>query len=102
MKCLTIHEPFAWLIVDAVRLGIPNPKDVENRLLTELGVVFGPGTEFRSHNPGRWQKAAGAWSWSFSGDGVDVGSPDTVAECLKATRLERGSHGTIYAEDDGK
>ena len=31
MKCLTIMEPFAWLIVDAVRLGIPHPKDIENR-----------------------------------------------------------------------
>jgi len=31
MKCLTIMEPFAWLIVDAVRLGIPNPKNIENR-----------------------------------------------------------------------
>lgn len=33
MKCLTIHEPFAWLIVDLPRYGVAG-KDVENRTET--------------------------------------------------------------------
>lgn len=73
----------------------------------ELNVGIKPGYTFRSFSPGYWQKSAGAWSWMITAaNGIEIGSPDTVADCLKSKKLAWAdpyglsavAPGTIYAE----
>jgi hypothetical protein len=78
-------------------MGKKTSEQLRDRLQAELNIDL-TGARFQSLNPGRWQKSAGAWSWVFSGPAVEIGSPDTVAQCLAAEELAWGPHGTIYAD----
>lgn len=49
--------------------------------------------------PGHWQRAAGAYSWVLFWDlAHSIGSPDSVAACVKAKKLVVSRHGDLYAE----
>lgn len=54
--------------------------------------------KFERLRPGHWQRSAGAWSWRMTAPGFEMGSPDSVARCLKAKELNGGDHGTMYAD----
>jgi hypothetical protein len=36
---------------------------------------------------GRWQAMSGAYRWYLVGAGFEIGSEDTMAECVRATSL---------------
>lgn len=53
---------------------------------------------FRRLYPGHWQRSAGAWVWTITAHGCDIGSCDTVYDCLRATQLAPIGGGEIVAE----
>ena len=76
---------------------------MSERLIARLrseGWSIPDGATFRRLNPGHWQRSAGAWVWTITGHACDIGSCDTVRDCLKATRLVPFAYGEIIAEFD--
>ena len=56
------------------------------RLRTEAPFPVPEGAACRRAYVGRWQRAAGAWSWFLVGAG-QVGSPYSMKQCLAGERL---------------
>ena len=48
--------------------------------------------------PGHIQRSAGAFVWGVRPS--LLGSPDSMADCLKSKKLERSDNGAIYADFD--
>ena len=75
--------------------GMRIEKTVSQKLLfrlRELGLEIPNQAQAISLGRGYWQKKNGAWSWHIvDKDGCslrwDIGSPDTMRECLEAEKL---------------
>jgi len=65
--------------------------------LVSLGLMT-EAEEIKRLYPGRIQRSAGAFVWIVPTS--QIGSPDTMATCLKAKTLERQANGEIYALTD--
>lgn len=70
------------------------------RLRAEGFIREDASVKFERCYPGYWQRSAGAWSWTVYGDGVDIGSTETVTRLLKAKQLGWGVNGSIEIEKE--
>lgn len=59
------------------------------RLRSELGLEIPEGCVLRPLRRGRWGMASGAWAWEVTGERLhwNVGSEDTIRDCLKSKKL---------------
>jgi hypothetical protein len=74
------------------------PSEMLVERLRGEGYAIADDYTFNRCRPGHLQRATGAWSWYIQSGGGCVGSPDSVAVCLGAKKLECDQNGTIYAE----
>lgn len=70
------------------------------KIKDEIGWDCDP-TTFRRTRAGYWQRSMGAWSWYIQtrNSHIDVGSSDTVTECVKDTNKLVRSGNEIYTEN---
>ena len=71
------------------------------RLIAKLrsqGVTIPDGAKFRRLYPGHWQRSSGHWVWTIEGALCDIGSCDTVRDCLRADYFGYLPNGELVAE----
>ena len=77
----------------------PTVREKLKAKLIELGLMDESDEIIRCH-PGHWQRSAGAWAWDVPGR--NLGSPDTMAACLKSLNLRKETdhdYGAVYADE---
>ena len=68
--------------------------------LRKHGFELPDDVKFSRLYPGHWQRSSGAWVWHIvsRSTGYDIGSCDTVRDCLRAHHLSGLPNGEIIAE----
>ncbi len=86
------------------RLRGENPRKATSveRLVAKLraaGYSIPDDWKFQRFYPGHWQRSAGAWVWRLYWGGSEIGSPESVRNCLKAKEFCDGPYNEVYPKD---
>lgn len=74
---------------------------LRDRLVKELDLHPAEDDQLPTRlRPGHWQRSAGAWSWDFNTLKGNIGSCETMSECIKAKKLII-KDGSIHAVNNG-